>query len=289
MTATPPTHAAFYHDLRHRLRAAGVADPDLTARLFLREATGRKDILLETAADAPIPPATAAAIEGWAARRIAGEPVNRILGTAEFHGLTFEVTPDVLDPRQDTETLVDRALALFRERGQPPARILDLGTGSGCIIITLLHYWPEARGVAVDLSEKALAVAARNAARNAGAERLELRQGNWFAPVSERFELIVTNPPYIPNHDIANLQKEVREHDPILALDGGEDGFFSIRNILTEIENHLSPQGICLMEIGFDQGENIARLVGESGLSTRALHLDLSGVPRIVEIASGEN
>jgi release factor glutamine methyltransferase len=277
----------YYQNLRRQLREAQVDDADLTARLFLKQATGEKDITKILDSTVPVPLAVADMIGGWVARRIAGEPVNRIFGEAEFHGLTFEVTPDVLDPRQDTETLVN--IALERFKGREPERVLDLGTGSGAIIVALLHYWRAAKGMAVDVSPAALAVAKRNAERNNVSPRIAFVNGSWFDSVAGRFDLIVSNPPYIPNRDIANLQKEVREHDPILALDGGEDGMFSIRHIITQIGKHLSPGGICLMEIGFDQGENVARLVRESGLSHSAVHLDLSGVPRVVEFTTGEN
>jgi release factor glutamine methyltransferase len=274
----------YYQNLRRQLRDAQVDDADLTARLFLKQAVGEKDITKILDSTAPVPFEIADTIDEWVARRIAGEPVNRIFGEAEFHGLSFEVTPDVLDPRQDTETLVN--IALERFKGRPPKRVLDLGTGSGAIIVTLMHYWQEAEAVAVDISPAALAVAKRNAWRNNVAPRIEFVNGNWFDSVAGRFDLIVSNPPYIPNRDIANLQKEVRGHDPILALDGGEDGMFSIRHIITAIGKYLSPGGICLMEIGFDQGENVTRLVRESGLSPSPVHLDLSGVPRVVEFTT---
>ncbi len=165
--------------------------------------------------------------------------MSRILGEREFYGRIFSVTPDVLDPRPDTETLIDAALKLM----PPSARLLDLGTGSGVIMVTLLAERPDASGVAVDLSPSALAVARANAERNGVAARLTLHSGEWFEPVGdERFDLILSNPPYVPEAEIEGLAPDVREHDPRLALAGGPDGLEAYRAIAAGAMRHLKPQ-----------------------------------------------
>jgi release factor glutamine methyltransferase len=276
-----------YRRLRVRLQNAGIEDAGLAARIILRQAGGVSDADLIAGAPVTLSPETVSYIESAAARHIAGEPLSRIFGEKEFHGLMFEVTPAVLDPRPDTETLVDAALR--RLAGVPSPYILDLGTGSGCIIVSLLHALPRARGVAVDVSPAALEVAKRNAERHGAAPRLELLEGAWFAPVAGTFDLIVSNPPYIPSQEIESLDASVKNHDPILALDGGMNGLEAYKKIFTEMKKFLVPGGAGLFEIGIGQGPDIARLAAEAGLSVNESYIDLGGVERVLEIAAGEN
>lgn len=277
-------------NLHHRLRQAGVDNPGLEARIILRHVLCVTDADLIGGGPADdammVPPDKAQSIENMARRRADGEPLSRILGAREFYSLPFAVTPAVLDPRPDTETLVDAALKSF---AAPPQAILDLGTGSGCILIALLHEWKAARGVGVDISADALAVAAGNAARNGVDGRARFVQGDWAAALDGKFDLIVSNPPYIPAGDIPNLGPEVRNHDPILALDGGQDGLDAYRTIIKEINRLLSPGGICLLEIGIGQAPDVARLVANAGLSLRESFRDLGGVERVLKIASGDS
>jgi release factor glutamine methyltransferase len=277
-----------YKQLKERLRAAGIDQPEREARILIRKIADVGDADFITHGERVLSAETVIALEHAAARRLAGEPPSRIFGGREFWGLPFTVTPDVLDPRHDTETVVETALRIFRD--QPPATVLDLGTGSGCLIVSLLHIWPQAKGVAIDVSGAALEVARKNAAVNGVASCIDFRQGSWFEPVGaqERFDLIVANPPYIPESEIATLEPGVRDYDPILALNGGKDGFDSYRIIFSGLAAHFSARGIGLFEIGIGQDADIARLAEEYGIRLRAIHPDLAGIPRVAEIARGD-
>lgn len=255
-------------ELRNLLKAAGIDRPDMEARLLLEE-FGNNDEAIAVALN----------------RRKAGEPLSRIIGHQEFWSLRFDLSPDTLDPRQDTETLVQAALDRFT--GNPPKRILDIGTGSGCILISLLHEWPQTQGVATDLSAGAIETARKNAVRNGVGDRAEFIQTRWVEGVIGKFDLILSNPPYIPSSVIPNLATNVKEFDPILALDGGLDGLDAYRSILTEMKNLLSPGGFALFEIGFDQATSMPRLVEEYGATLSRLVPDLAGIPRVVECQMG--
>lgn len=217
---------------------------------------------------------------GWdalIARRQAGEPITRIIGDREFWGRRFLVTPDVLDPRPDTETLIAAALA-----GPQPARLLDLGTGSGIIAVTLLAEWPEAMGVASDISPAALDVARGNALRHHVADRLDLRQADWWDGIAGQYDLIASNPPYIAASEMAGLAPEVRDHDPHLALTDGADGLTAYRAIIAGLAAHLAPQGRVLLEIGLTQGRAVADLLRQAGLTDIMIWPDVEGRDRVV-------
>ena len=276
-----------HSDARQRLALAGCDSPALDARIFVKKVFGLSDADLIAGEDRLATEEEQAALEALMKRRLTGEPVSRILGQREFWGLPFTVTPAVLDPRPDTETIVQAAVQEMA--GRPPGSILDLGTGSGCILIALLTEFPTARGTAVDVSPDALAVAKINAQALGVADRITFIEGRWFDSVTESYDLIVSNPPYIPVKDIESLASEVRNHDPILALAGGEDGYDAYRAIIKEIHAHMNPGGLCYLETGFDQGENVARLAGESNLSVRRIIPDIAGIPRAVEITRGDN
>lgn len=275
-----------YQTIKKTLQKADINNPQLVARTFIKEATGLSDADFIAEPDHPVTPEQQAQIESFVARRLAGEPVSRILGEREFWGLSFKVTPDVLDPRPDTETLVEAALDRFKDN--PPTRILDLGTGSGCILIALLHEWSDAQGVAVDISDKALTVARENAERNGVADRITFIQSNWGDSVSGTFDLIVSNPPYIANHEIPNLAVEVRNHDPILALVAEEEGLRAYRDILSQIKNLLKPGGRVFFEVGHTQAGQVARLSEDVGATLSRIVPDLVGIPRVVEISYGD-
>lgn len=259
-----------------RLKAAGCDTPALDARLLLQRAGGlsREDLILGP--DQPLTPEQAARLEAFITRRERHEPVSRILGEREFYGRVFRVTPDTLDPRPDTETLIDAAVALMPKA----ARLLDLGTGTGAIAITLLAERPDATGVATDLSTAALAVAAENAAQLGVASRLELMSGSWFEPVAGRFDIILSNPPYIPAEDIAALEPEVRNFDPALALSGGDDGLDPYRSIASSAAGHLAPGGHVLVEIGAGQAGDVTAIFAAAGLQAAGRHRDLGGHER---------
>jgi release factor glutamine methyltransferase len=210
-------------------------------------------------------------------RRAADEPVTKILGAREFYGRMFHVTPDVLDPRGDTEAIVDLCL------DKKAQRVLDLGVGSGAILLTLLAEWPDTTGVGVDASGAALAVASRNATGLGVQARVALIESRWFEKVQGKFDLIVSNPPYIPSGDIAGLERDVRDYDPHLALDGGDDGLVAYRAIAQQSENHLSHDGRIVVEIGFGQQDDVAQIFTTQGFKLQSTRADLSGITRALQ------
>lgn len=221
-------------------------------------------------------------LKTFAERRLAGEPVARILGEREFYGLSFALVPATLVPRPETEMLVDFGIDALG--GMEGARVLDLGTGTGCIAIALLANLPSATAVAVDLSAEAAACAAANAKRHEVVDRLDVRVGSWLAPISdgERFDLIVSNPPYVESATIDTLAAEVRDHDPRLALDGGPDGMAPYRIIAADAPRHLNEGGVVAVEIGSTQGPAVTELFKSAGLCNVAVKKDLAGLDRVV-------
>jgi len=222
-------------------------------------------------------------LQEMAERRLRGEPVVRILGEKEFYGLVFTLGQFTLVPRPETEMLVVRGLELLA--GRTNKRILDLGTGTGCVVISLLVESPSATGVGVDLSPEALVTAQHNADRHGVEKRLNLRRGSWFEPLErgEQFDLIVSNPPYIATNEIPGLMREVRDHDPALALDGGADGLDPYRAIFAQAASWLKPDGAILLEIGANQGVPVTGLAVKAGFRDVRVHKDLAGLDRVVE------
>lgn len=267
-----------------RLKAAGCDTPVLDARLLLQAASGlsREDLVLGP--DRLLSPGQKAAYESFLARRERYEPVSRILGEREFYGRPFAVTPDTLDPRPDTETLIEAALAAMAG----DARLLDLGTGTGAIAVTLLAERPGATGIATDLSPGALAVANLNAGRLGVADRLSLLQGNWFEPVTGRFDIILSNPPYIPAGDIEGLSPDVRNFDPALALLGGYDGLDPYRIIASGAAPHLVAGGNVLVEIGAGQAGDVTAIFARHGFAAAGRHRDLGGHERCLVFSRPE-
>lgn len=268
-----------------RLRSAGCDTPELDARLLLQWVTGlsREDLILDP--EHPVSDEQARRFHAMIARREGREPVSRILGEREFHGRVFRVTPDTLDPRPDTETLVEAALALMPRAG----RFLELGVGTGAVTVTILAERPQALGVATDVSAAALAVAAENAGRHGVADRLSLLEGDWFRPVTGVFDIIVSNPPYIPAADLAGLSPDVRCFDPRLALDGGKDGLDAYRAIATGAAAHLVPGGHVVLEIGAGQGPDVAAVFAAAGFLPVGQHRDLGGHVRCLAFQRSEN
>lgn len=264
---------------REALREAGVADPALDARILTLEAAGLDATAFARDPDTPLSAEAAGRLSGWTARRMAGEPVWRILGAREFRGLRFALSPATLEPRPDTETLVDLALAepaSLREG----ARFLDLGVGTGCILLSLLHERPAAWGIGLDRSALAAAAARENARALGLLDRAAFMVGDWGAALGGRFDLVVSNPPYIPDADVATLAREVREHDPRLALAGGADGLDPYRAIFAQGRSLLAPGGALVVEYGIGQGESIRALALSQGLVRIAASRDLAGVER---------
>jgi len=266
--AAVPCAGDALRDLTRRFAAAELDTPALDARVLLMHVTGMDHARLIAHPERTLDADEAERLEGFAKRRLAGEPVSRIIGAREFYGRDFLVTPDVLDPRADTETLIDAALEAARRLGAEGSglRIADAGAGSGAIIVTLLAELPGARGVAIDISRKALEVAGRNAAAHGVAERLETRRSNWFDEVRGPFDLIVSNPPYIASGQIDSLAREVAGYDPRLALDGGADGLGAYRALAEQAGGVLAPGGFVIVEAGFGQAGAIEELFREAGL-----------------------
>lgn len=259
-----------------RLAAAGIDEAARDARRLLAHAMAIDPARLTLHLPDPLPPEAAARFEAALAARAARQPVGQIVGERLFWGRRFRVTRDTLDPRPETEGLIEAALA------EPFATVLDLGTGTGCIAVTLLAERPVAHGIATDLSPAALAVAAENAAALGVASRLELRLSDWFAAVPERVDLILSNPPYIAADEMAALAPEVRLWEPHLALSPGGDGLDAYRAIARGAPAHLRPGGRLLLEIGAAQGRAVAGLVEAAGLARVSVLPDLDGRDRLV-------
>ena len=270
--------------LTARLRSAGIEEPALDARLLVGAALQLDLTGLVLQAERRLTAEEAARLERYAQRRLAHEPVARIVGTREFWGLPFRLSEATLVPRPDTETVVELALDIFRERkaAQPP-RIADIGTGSGAILLALLHEIPDAFGVGTDLSLTALGTARDNARALGLAGRAAFVASSYASALRGPFDLIVSNPPYIPSAEIPRLSIEVREHDPHLALDGGNDGYDAYRALIPQASERLARGGALIVEAGQGQARNIETLMAGAGLVVdRPPKADLAGIPRAV-------
>lgn len=260
------------------LLSKGVVNARLEAEWLLCAVMRLDRVGLYLQYDKPLNDIELAAYRAMVARRAKREPLQHILGSQEFYGLDYEVTPAVLIPRYDTELLISEAV----KHCPKPDTVLDVGTGSGCIAVTLKKQFPAASVTATDVSEAALSVAGRNAQKH-GAE-LELLPGSLFTPVAgRRFDLIVSNPPYIPTSDIEDLDPEVRDYDPESALDGGRDGLDFYRFLVPAAVEHLNPGGWLLMENGIKQADDIVRIFEQcSCYGEPIIALDTGGIERVV-------
>ena len=262
------------------LSDAGIDTARLDAWLLVGAALGVSPEMARRDPDLQLDAAALARLDILLRRRAeAREPVSRILGRREFWSLDFVVTPDVLDPRPDSEVLVETALHLFPDRNTP-LRIADLGTGSGCLLLAVLSERPAATGIGTDASAAALEVARQNAARLGLADRARFRQGNWTDPLDERVDLVLANPPYIPSGEIAGLAPEVAEHDPRGALDGGVDGLDAYRTLAACLPDVVAANGRILLEIGAEQATSIVDLMSAGGLALDRAVSDLAGRDR---------
>lgn len=279
------TYRELYEEGRRILEQAGLPDAALDARFLLEEVCGTN---LQTLLVFPEKKVTEEEVNQYRAfvqRRKDREPTAMILGEWDFMGLTFRLNKSTLIPEQDTEVLVETALEELKRRGsgEAPLRILDLCTGSGCILLSLLYELRNAGGLGTDLSEEALEAARENAVRLGLQERAAFRQGDLWEPVGdERFDLIVSNPPYVPTDVIPTLEPEVRCGEPYAALDGGEDGLVFYRRILEEAAGHLKPSGIIIVESGFDEAAQIAALMQDQKLRGIRTVKDYGGLDRVV-------
>ncbi|WP_118136748.1 peptide chain release factor N(5)-glutamine methyltransferase [Oceanicella sp. SM1341] len=261
------------------LRAAGVPGAERDARLLLREASGLSAARFSTELADPPGGEEHERFSAYLAARLRRQPVSQILGRRAFWGRDFRVTPDVLDPRPETELIVEIAL-----EGPPRRKVLDLGTGSGILLVTLLAEWPDARGTGIDASFPALEVARENAVSAGVCERSLLRHGNWLDGIDETFDCVVSNPPYISESAMAGLAPELRDWEPDMALTPGGDGLDAYRQIAAGLARILEPQGLALFEIGYDQGDAVPEIFRNSGFCHVSLRHDLNGQPRVVVV-----
>jgi len=269
---------------RERLAAAGIADPALDARLIVEHFSGTDRTQAIAEPQRAVDAGAIAEIDAALCRRLAGEPVHRILGYREFYGLRLELSPETLEPRPDTETLVEAVLPFVSETAERlgECRILDLGTGTGAIALALLSVVPAATAIGVDISRDALTTATRNAKRLGLSSRFEALHSDWFAKVSGRYHVIASNPPYIPNRDIRNLQDEVRDFDPHQALDGGADGLGPYRIIAAEAARFLQAESRIAVEIGHKQRQEVTEIFTASGYVLAGKYCDLGGNDRVL-------
>jgi release factor glutamine methyltransferase len=265
------------------LRDGGIEHSRREARLLMAFVRGQAPEKVFAEPDAELQPAAEALFLSLIRRRTDGEPLSHIVGRREFWGLDFAVGPDVLDPRADTETVVALALEQVADRAAP-LRVLDLGTGSGCILLALLHELPSATGLGVDRSTAALNVAVGNAHALGLTDRARFIESDWAAAVEGRFDLVVSNPPYIPSADIAGLAPEVARHEPRLALDGGPDGLEAYRRIAAALPSLLAAGGIATVELGAGQADDVAAIFAAAGAPEVARRRDLGGHVRALAI-----
>ena len=270
--------------LAARFKSLNIDSAELDARLLAGAALGLDLTGMITAADRPLTPDEAIRLEAFARRRLDGEPVARIVGIKEFWGLALRLSAATLVPRPDTETVVELALEILREAGNAVSslRIADIGTGSGAILLALLSELPRAEGVGTDISRDALQTAHSNAVALGLAGRTAFIACDYAAALSGRFDLIVSNPPYVRSADIAGLAAEVREHDPVAALDGGADGMHAYRALIPQAARLLAPGGALVVEAGHGQSDAIQHLMWAAGLVLGPAKADLAGVRRAV-------
>lgn len=263
-------------DASQRLAAAGVEGAARDARLLLAQALGIEPVDVIMRETDAVDAAGLAAFEALVVRREAGEPVSRIRGWREFHGHSFAITPDVLDPRPETELLVDEGIKRLPEGG----RVIDLGVGSGCILLSVLAARADASGVGVDLSPAAVEVARRNSEVLGIAARAQIVVRNFAEGQGEWFDLALSNPPYIAQAEIASLSTDVRDHDPAMALSPGDDALAAYRAILAGMPVWLKPGGWIGFEVGAGQAGDVAQLMTDAGLGGIDVFEDLAGIPR---------
>ncbi len=275
---TPRPVADLLAEAAAALARAGVEAPAREARLLLLHSLARPSgALLDRREEVAAPD-----LPALLARRVAREPMALILGRQGFWTLDLEVSRDTLIPRADSEAVVEAALAAH----PAPGRVLDLGTGTGCLLLSVLAERPAAWGLGIDIAPAAAALAARNAHANGLAARAAFLCADWTAAIAGRFDLVLSNPPYIPSADLAGLMPEVVAHEPARALDGGPDGLDAYRRLVQALPGLLAPGGIAVLELGIGQADSVAALAGGAGLVPRAPHADLAGVPRALVLAA---
>ncbi len=282
---------ALYSAIKLKLRNASIENFSTEARHIICHVTNFSEDIFITNPAIEIEENVQLQIEEIVARRLEGEPLSKIIGRKEFWGLSFIVTKHTLDPRADTETLVRCILEYCKinDLHHKPLRILDLGTGTGCILITLLHELPQAFGIGIDYSLEAVKIANQNVQLHHLKDRMAIINGNWADAIDlSQIDIIISNPPYIKDDVIANLSKEVKNHDPILALSGGQDGLEAYKKIINTLKSNKNLKARIFFEIGYDQLQKVSQLVDDSNLYVRATEQDLSGNNRVIEIGCGD-
>lgn len=265
-----------------RLAAAGVAQPRLDAQLLMAHGLGCDRATVVLRAREPLQAEQGAAFDALVARRLTREPLSHILGRREFWSRDFKVTADTLAPRADSETVIEAVLGHIRNRQLRPQRILDLGTGTGCLLLALLTELPDAFGIGIDRSEQAVRVARENA-RHLGLERRSaFAVSDWASALAAGFDVILSNPPYIPSATIDGLDPEVALYEPRAALDGGPDGLDAYRHLLPVMARLLAPNGVIALEIGGDQGNSVNALAAQAGFSYIQCEKDLESRDRCI-------
>lgn len=275
------TYRECYEKGSRILNEAGIEEFTLDARLLLEAVCGtnRNDLLVH--GEQPVEPEAEEKYFGWIGKRAGRIPLQQLTGEQDFMGLTFTVNENVLIPRQDTEILVEEVLKELHDG----MRILDMCTGSGCILLSLLHYSNDCEGLGVDLSAEAMEVAGRNVLKvltPEKAEHVHFLQSDLFEKVEGKFEIIVSNPPYIASAEVDRLMPEVRDHEPRMALDGTEDGLHFYRRIIEEAGKHLVSSGMLFLEIGYDQGQAVSELMRTEGYCEVQVVQDYAGLDRVV-------
>jgi release factor glutamine methyltransferase len=262
-----------------RLAAAGIVEPRREARLVVGLALGIEPAALLGWPERTVTGEQAAKTENLVARRARGEPFARLKGSREFWSLDFALSPDTLDPRPDSEILIVAALADISDRSAK-LRLVDFGTGTGCLLLALLSELPQAQGLGIDIAPGAVAVARANAAALGLAARAEFQVGGWDSRIDGSADVILANPPYIPSSEIARLPPEVLEYDPLAALDGGVDGLVAYRALGPVIRGLLAQSGRNYFEVGAGQAAQVTRILAESQLRVAAIRRDLAGIER---------
>lgn len=282
----PQPARALISQIASLLDRAAIDNPRFEARLLLAIALGRDD-MVASHEDVRIGPREMDRLAQLVQRRSAGEPPSRLRGWREFYGLRFDLNAQMLDPRPDSEILVEAALEFARQQQMDrPVDVADFGTGSGCLLLSVLYHLAQARGVGLDISQQALDGAAANAQRLGLAQRCDFIQGSWERDLPRaHFDIILANPPYIALADRDQLAAEVRLHDPHRALFGGPDGLDHYSVLLPVIAARLAADGRAFVEIGADQADRLTRLAGDAGLTCQALLADLAGRPRCLVLA----
>jgi release factor glutamine methyltransferase len=277
-------------ELKNILQASGCENSTYEARYCLLAALAISSTELLMRPDEMVSANEAHHTREWAKRRAKGEPLAHLVGKREFWGRDFAVNGSTLIPRPDSETLIEAVLTLYPDR-TTPLKILDLGTGSGCLLITLLCEYKEARGIGVDLSPEAIEIASQNAVRHHVSSRALMSVSHWFSALQktceqgsdkEEFDIIVSNPPYIPTRDITTLASDVRDYEPHRALDGGKDGLDAYRSLIQQSPDFLKPKGLLIFEVGQGQADDVGQLMKHADFKVLPFFYDLAHIPRVV-------